>query len=176
MAVGDWLIGNSNDVILSAFHDEVTGDIENDVEPYLSLCDYTPHTITDVTDDTVSPIVVTSVAHGLATSDVITIVNVGGNGAAKGTFTVTRLTADTFSLQGSTGDGDYTGGGEWYECIADASALPLELVGEGEYLVAKDGSIPLTESQRLVLIIYCLGAYRDQYNTILSVTARKRTT
>jgi len=161
MAINDWLIGNANDVVLSAFQDELTGDVENDVEAYLSLCEYTPHVITDVTDDTVSPIVVTSAAHGLLTGDKATIVNVGGNGAAKGTFTVTRLTADTFSLQGSTGDGDYTGGGEFYTCIPDASALPLSLVGDGEYLVSLDGQIPLTESQRLVAIIYCLGAYRD---------------
>ena len=172
---GDWIIGNANDVLLDGFCDEFTGDIENDVTAYFSLCQATPNAIANVTGSGVSPIVVTTAAaHGLSTGAVVTIVNVGGNGAAKGTFTISVLSSTTFSLNGSTGDGTYTGGGEWYLCIANASAVAMGLVGPGAFLGSLVGSIPLVDGQQLALIIYCLGTYRDLYNAILNVTARRR--
>lgn len=60
-----------------------------------------------------SPIVITSASHGLQTGARVTVANVGGNTAANGTFTITRVSADTFSLDGSTGNGAYTSGGTW---------------------------------------------------------------
>lgn len=66
-------------------------------------------TITGATN--ASPIVVTVTAHGYETGDQATIANVLGNLAANGNWTITVLTADTFSLDGSTGDGAYTSGG-----------------------------------------------------------------
>jgi hypothetical protein len=60
-----------------------------------------------------SPIVITSSSHGLTTGARVTITGVGGNTAANGTFVVTRVDANTFSLQGSTGNGAYTSGGTW---------------------------------------------------------------
>lgn len=63
-----------------------------------------------------SPIVITSASHGLATGDIVTIVGVLGNTAANGTWTVTKIDANTFSLNSSTGNGAYTSAGTWY-CI-----------------------------------------------------------
>jgi hypothetical protein len=60
-----------------------------------------------------APIVITSVAHGLNTGTRVTVASVGGNTAANGTFIVTRVSNDTFSLDGSTGNGAYTSGGTW---------------------------------------------------------------
>jgi len=60
-----------------------------------------------------SPIVVTSNNHGLTTGARVTISGVGGNGGANGTFVVTVIDANTFSLNGSTGTGAYTSGGTW---------------------------------------------------------------
>ena len=60
-----------------------------------------------------SPIVISDVAHGLQTGDRVTITGVVGNTAANGTFNVTRVSADTFSLDGSTGNGAYVSGGTW---------------------------------------------------------------
>lgn len=61
-----------------------------------------------------SPIVITSASHGLTTGTRVTISGVGGNTAANGTFTITRLDANTFSLDGSSGNGAYTSGGTWH--------------------------------------------------------------
>lgn len=68
-------------------------------------------TITGATN--ASPIVITSVAHGLTTGTRVTITGVGGNTAANATWVITRIDADTFSLTSSTGDGAYTSGGTW---------------------------------------------------------------
>lgn len=79
--------------------------------------------ITGATNAT--PIVITSANHGLTTGARITVVNVLGNTAANGTFIVTRVDANTFSLDGSAGNGAYTSGGTWnvtglYEFEIDA--------------------------------------------------------
>lgn len=60
-----------------------------------------------------SPIVVTSVGHGLTAGARVTVAGVGGNTAANGTFTVSAVTDDTFTLASSTGNGAYTSGGTW---------------------------------------------------------------
>ena len=61
----------------------------------------------------VSPIVVTSTGNRLDTGDRVTIAGVVGNTAANGTFVITRVDANSFSLDGSTGNGAYTSGGTW---------------------------------------------------------------
>jgi hypothetical protein len=65
-------------------------------------------TITGATN--ASPIVITSVNHGLSTGNTVVVQDCLGNTTANGTWTVTRLTADTFSLNDSNGtsSGTYT--------------------------------------------------------------------
>jgi len=68
--------------------------------------------IQDITGATnASPIVITIVGHGLTDGDQVTVAEVLGNTAANGTWTIVVLTADTFSLTGSTGNGAYTSDG-----------------------------------------------------------------
>ena len=67
--------------------------------------------VTDATD--ASPIVITSASHPLSTGQRITVSGVGGNTGANGTFIVTAVSGNTFSLDGSTGTGAYTSGGTW---------------------------------------------------------------
>jgi hypothetical protein len=54
-----------------------------------------------------SPIVITSPNHGLTTGHQVIVSGVGGNTAANGLFPITRIDANTFRLDGSTGNGDY---------------------------------------------------------------------
>ena len=58
-----------------------------------------------------SPITLTTAAHGLTTGDRVAVTEVGGNTAANGTWTVTVVSPTTFTLDGSAGNGAYTGGG-----------------------------------------------------------------
>lgn len=67
--------------------------------------------VTDATNAT--PIVITSSGHGLTTKAYVTVANVGGNTAANGTWVVTKVNANTFSLNTSVGNGAYTSGGLW---------------------------------------------------------------
>lgn len=61
-----------------------------------------------------TPIVISSSSHGLTTGTRVTLSGVGGNTAANGTFVVTYVDADHFSLDGSAGNGAYTSGGSWW--------------------------------------------------------------
>ena len=69
-------------------------------------------TITNATN--ASPIVVTSAGHGLSTGTRVTIAGVLGNTAANGDFNATVIDANTFSLDGTTGNSAYTSGGTWH--------------------------------------------------------------
>lgn len=75
--------------------------------------------------NTSSPITITSVGHGLQTGDVVTVLGISGQTGANGTFSITRLTDDTFSLTGSTTVGAYTSGGTWQ--VAGLYLLEVDL-------------------------------------------------
>jgi len=66
-------------------------------------------TITAATN--ASPIAVTSTTHGYSTGDALNITGVVGNTAANGTWIITVIDANTYSLNNSTGNGAYTSGG-----------------------------------------------------------------
>ncbi|SFI15061.1 beta-1,3-glucanase family protein [Planctomicrobium piriforme] len=51
--------------------------------------------------------------HGLATGDVVTVSGVNGVPGANGTFVVTVVDSNNFTLNGTTGSGSFTGGGVW---------------------------------------------------------------
>lgn len=69
-----------------------------------------------------SPITITATNHGLGTGDRVAISNVTGNSAANGVFTVTALNANQFTLDGSTGNGTWTGGGSIQACQPSPAA------------------------------------------------------
>lgn len=60
-----------------------------------------------------SPIVITSALHGLTAGMSVTIASVGGNTNANGTFILSAIATNTFTLLGSTGNSGYTSGGTW---------------------------------------------------------------
>jgi hypothetical protein len=69
----------------------------------------TTQAITGATNAT--PIVLTSVAHGVTTGESVYVSKVGGNTAANGIWKVTAATADTLNLLGSSANANYTSGG-----------------------------------------------------------------
>ena len=58
-----------------------------------------------------SPIEITIATHGYMNGDTVLIDSVGGNTSANGTFTITVTGTNTFILNGSVGNADYTTGG-----------------------------------------------------------------
>lgn len=71
--------------------------MERNVKEYTILDAVTPVAVTSSTDAT--PIVVTATSHGFVTGDTVLIYGHTTNVAANGIFKVTKLTANTFSLQ-----------------------------------------------------------------------------
>ena len=72
-----------------------------------------PATVTITNCTNATPIVCTATAHGLRTNDRISISGITGNTNANGFFKVTRLTADTFSLQNYSTGADIAGNGAY---------------------------------------------------------------
>lgn len=87
----------------------------SDIKKVLQVWDLktTAGTITNATN--ASPIVMGCTAHGFSTGDIITQHDVLGNDAANGTWAITVIGDDSYSLDGSTGDGAYTSGGYCYQ-------------------------------------------------------------
>lgn len=78
--------------------------------------------ITAVSGNGVSPIAVTTAGvHGKTTGDTAAQIGVLGNTAANGVFTVTVTGPNTFTLDGTTGNGDFTVGGITFAPIAITS-------------------------------------------------------
>lgn len=68
-------------------------------------------TVSDVSQTT--PLVVESIAHGLANGQYVTITGVGGETKANGSFQIEVIDQDFFTLIGSSASSPYTGGGTW---------------------------------------------------------------
>ncbi len=71
--------------------------------------------------------ITTASAHGLQTGMQVSITGVLGNTAANGRFTVTVMGATTFTLNGSGGSGNWTGGGTIVPNILITTASPHDL-------------------------------------------------
>lgn len=74
--------------------------------------------VEDATNAT--PIVITITDHTYHTGDLVTIFGVLGNTAANGRRAVTKITDDTFSIDGSVGNAAYTSGGKTYHDLIAA--------------------------------------------------------
>lgn len=69
-----------------------------------------------------APIVVTATAHGFVTNDLVTVASVGGNTAANGSWFVTKIDADGFSIP-ANGNANYTSGGTATKITVDPSSV-----------------------------------------------------
>jgi len=82
------------------------------------------------------PIVITTtVNHKLETGNHVTISGVGGNTAANGAFRITKINNTSFSLDGSSGNGVYTSGGQWH--LTGLYAMNLAVTGGNGFAEGK---------------------------------------
>lgn len=134
----------------------------------LSLCSIAAAGTNRITGATnATPIVITSVAHGLTTGDQVAIVNVGGNGAAKGVHTITVVDADTFSLNSSVSSGTFTLGGEWYKCLPTVAGLAFS---GSPPQVTIGGLTGLAQDAGYVMVINITGSHRDDWVLLVYVS------
>lgn len=106
-----------------------------DTKEYVIFDSATPKTITSSTDAT--PIVVTCTSHGFSTGDLVLIYGHTTNVAANGIFKVTRVDANSFSLQNRYTGANIAGSG------AGAGADGLAVVAPKILLVADFRNIVL---------------------------------
>ena len=96
--------------------------------------------IQSVSGNSVSPIVITAPSHGMTTGESVVINGASGNTNANGLFWITVINADSFRLDGSTGSGDWSGGGTWtrvmgcvsYSIVVDPENEDLIYVAGGQ--------------------------------------------
>lgn len=103
-----------------------------------------------------SPIQITTTApHGYSTGQIVQISNVGGNTAANGVFIVTVINGVTFSLNGTTGTGTYTNGGQVSIPLTTSSLASTELSGtivSGNFAgVMRTDQVSMYETQIYIL-------------------------
>jgi len=96
-----------------------------------------------------SPIVVgVASTAGLTLGSIVSIAGVNGNTAANGTWQISSLTPTTLSLAGSTGNGDYTGGGTVAvpQVSAHGMRTPTGIASNGQILAVAD-----TDNNRVLI-------------------------
>jgi hypothetical protein len=140
--VGGFLTLDSSNVAVNAdalptfeIYDTASSPIDNGTTAFFAT-----GSITDATN--ASPIVITSASHGHQTGAQVTITGVGGNTAANGTFVITRVDANSYSLDGSTGNGAYTTGGTWN--ITGFYSYTINATSANQYESGKNYKIVLT--------------------------------
>jgi len=115
-----------------------------------------------------SPITITSKTSAPATGMKVTITGVIGNTAANKTWTVTNTGANTFTLNGSSGNGAYTSGGNWQTApinIAYATnSTPVVIGSEAPCSPPCDPPHPITRSSYNSV---------NQYELVYSVPAQQ---
>ena len=89
------------------------GTVDNSAAAYWTATQVTPTSGSVIGAQNASPISIGSLQHGLTTGDSVTIEDVEGNTAANGTFTITVVDVNNFTLNSSTGNGGYSRGGTW---------------------------------------------------------------
>jgi hypothetical protein len=114
--------------------------------------------VADVTTTPANRIDITSPDHGLVTGDKVVITGVTGTTAANGTFTVTRINANRFRLQGSVGNGAYTGGGTF----TAVGTIPINAIGGSAVL---NGGIAIATTSAGVATFENLKIFQSRYIT-----------
>lgn len=113
----------------------------------------TPVAIVSSTNAT--PIVVTATAHGFATNDLVMIYSHATNTSANGIYKVTRITADTFSLQDRYSGANVAGvgiGGTTGRVIAAPAVVPMQDFQHALLSFITSGTATLT-----VLVVGSIG-------------------
>jgi hypothetical protein len=100
-------------------------------------------TLTNVTNST-SAVCTTSVNHPFNINDRVTLSDIVGQTGANGTFVISAVTANTFTLTGTTAGGAYTSGGT--VSMADQENLTLKLRNDAITPAATDVAGTYTES------------------------------
>lgn len=124
-----------------------------DSKEYIVWDSVTPKAITSSTDAT--PIVVTCTAHGFATGDLVMIFGHTTNVAANGIYKVTKVDANSFSLQNYNSGANIAGSGAGAGASGWALPAPKILFAQD----FKSIQFELVTSGTATLTVKCVGSY-----------------
>ena len=126
------------------------------------VCGYGAQTKTAITAaSNASPIVIGKAGHGLSTGDRVVIESIVGNTAANAYWNVTKVTDDTFSLNGSTGNAAYVSGGTFLQIeVPEALRTAIKLMVGDMYAHRETLIIGQTTAELPNYILNLLGSYR----------------
>src|SRR5262249_41677648 len=111
--------------------------------------------ITGATNAT--PISITCVGHGFSTGDLVVISNVGGNTNANGEYAITVVNSNTFTLNGTSGNGTYTS--------SSGTVYALPKSSNGTVIPSGSG----ISGRILIQIVDSNGVTRDVTTQVLSM-------
>lgn len=167
-----FFVDNDNNFWIDGLQLDATSAYINDATLTLSFGSVEDTgTITGATN--ASPIVVTSAAHGLSNGQTIVVSHVEGNRAANGTWVVANVTTNTFELQGSTGDGTYTTGGDWYLGMTGGTSLSVAYVAasNGRYYAVLPSTAQAIAGEKYRAIVFC-SPYGIQIERVFTAAIR----
>ena len=125
--------------------------------------------IEGVTNDGVFPIVITSTAHGLTTGDLVCLFYVVGNKPANGPQQITVINANSFSLDGTTGVGDWKDTTDdqdppiWCHTVDDVHDLPVSHDANGVYKLEIDWDVNLVSGRQYLGYLVSESAKLTRY-------------
>lgn len=157
-----FFVDNKNNLWADGMCYDDGGEYINDAVIEFSFGDpLTTKAITNASNT--SPIVITSTAHGRSTGDIVVVANVKGNEGANGTWVITAIDANTFSLDGSVTSGVYVRGGNWWLGLTGGVSLAAGYIAasNGRYkAVLPETAVALTaEKWRLFMFCPLLGVH-----------------
>lgn len=114
----------------------------------LALSEYTANGTISAATDT-EPIVCTSAAHGLVSGDLIDVSGGTGDTSINGTWAITVVDVDTFSLDGSVGAGTYDGGSATWDATVAGYDGSESIAGDLPATFASDSSVSPTNTTAL---------------------------
>lgn len=130
--------------------------LPSDCEEVVAVWDMGESAVSITGATNASPIVITAASHGFSTGDIVFIHGVLGNTAANGTWAITKVDDDSFSLNGSQGDDDYDSGGRVFK--ESASFCLLRKIDHSESTLNDKGSYFLRETN---IVVDSLGFEND---------------
>jgi len=161
-----WRINDNNTSVATSYNETSTSFVQQQQNGTARQADTvrgirvaTPKSITGATKTSGNPITITCTAHGFSTGDMVLIGSVGGITTANGEWVITRVNANSFTLNSSSG----VAGGTYTANTGTVYSLPVSSNGT---VIPRGSGI---SGHILIQIVDSNGVARDVTQQVLSM-------
>ena len=123
-------------------------DYPSDCDVLIDVWDLDTNAGTIIGATNATPIVISETGHTRTTDEIHTIHDVGGNLVANDTWKITKVDANSYSLNGSVATDNYTSGGKVFEETTDF--LKMDIMPESESTLDDDSKYYLRNQKIIV--------------------------